>query len=191
MDSQSFSAIAGPNATSKTDMALPNPWMTPTNCNFGSVTASRSFQSSKSLSLLLKACNIVKSLTRTMRSTETGTDPGIGSTVSMINSRDFILSIAATMLLRIFAASLSGQSCRIILRRYASAPCTGCGWVKSWAWKVRRDATSAGSDSAAALRPLSAFAGRSCTTKVRWGNALASVIAAPPVDPPTWTGQRG
>jgi hypothetical protein len=38
------------------------------------------------------------------------------------------LSIAARMFLRVLAASPSGQSCRIILRRYASAPRAGCGW---------------------------------------------------------------
>lgn len=61
--------------------------------------------------------------------------------------------------------------------------------MKSWGWKVRRVEMSAGKDSAAALRPLSAFAGRSCTVKLRWGNALASAIAALPVDPPTWKWQ--
>lgn len=52
-----------------------------------------------------------------MRSTEVGTDPGLGSTVSMISSRDLALSIAATMFLKMSAALSSGQSCRIILNR--------------------------------------------------------------------------
>ena len=187
MATLSFPAVVRSTANSITDIALPNGLTTRTNCNFGSAIASRSFQSSKSLSLLLKACIMVISLARKMRSSETGTDPGIGSTVSMMSSREVGFSIAATMFLRTLVASPSGQSCRIILRRYTSAPRTCCGWVKSWAWKVRRDATSAGNDSAAALRPRSTLAGRSWTTKVRWGNAVASAIAAPPIDPPTWS----
>ena len=189
LDSEFFSSVARPNATSNTDMALSSGWIMRAKCSLRSAAASRTFQSSSSLSLLLKACSMVKSLIRTMRSTETGTDPGAGLTGSMMSSLEFALSIAATMFLRMLAASSSGQSCRIILRRYASPPRIGCGWVKSCAWKVRRDATSAGNDSAAALRPLSALAGRSCTTKVRWGNSLASAIAAPPVDP-TWMERR-
>lgn len=102
---------------SKTDIALPKGCTTFTSFNCGLVSAIRLFQSSRSRSLLLKAWIIVKSLALEMRSTEFGTDPECGKTVSIIRRRVFPFSIAGTMFLRIWTASLSGQSCKIIRRR--------------------------------------------------------------------------
>lgn len=59
----------------------------------------------------------------------------------------------------------------------------GCGVKKSCATKDMRLLRSAGND---ALLALAMTIGRSCTVKVRLGNAWASAMDAWPVEPPTW-----
>ena len=95
--------------TSRIDIELPKGCTTFCNLNLSSPPFSNATHSSSSLSLLLSTCIIDRSLALRYASVAIGTDPGRGSTVSIMISLPpgFILS---TRLLMIFFASAFGQS---------------------------------------------------------------------------------